>query len=132
MRGSAPLRVGGGDDPSVKSLTELALDLCPDPNHPERPGSHINDATRDFIEALTFADADTIMTMIRDTIPDLTGDLPVWARNLAYRLACLQRPHNVELLRAAGVDLYAHGPDWDDHAKQLRHQADELDNSLPS
>ncbi|MFI2652631.1 hypothetical protein [Micromonospora fulviviridis] len=80
---------------------------------------------------LTFADADTIMTMIRDTIPDLAGDLPVWARNLAYRLACLQRPHDAELLRAAGADLYFHGPDWDDHAEQLRRRADELDSPSP-
>ncbi|WP_246248075.1 hypothetical protein [Micromonospora maritima] len=115
----------------MKSLTELALDLCSDLEHPERPGSHINDATRDFIEVLTFADADTIMAMIRETIPDLTGDLPVWARNLAYRLACLQRPHDAELLRAAGADLYCHGPDWDAHAGELRRRADELDNASP-
>ncbi|MEH0934010.1 hypothetical protein [Micromonospora psammae] len=78
---------------------------------------------------MTFADADTIMTMIGETIPDLTGDLPVWARNLAYRLACLHRPHHAELLRAAGADLYFHGPDWDDHAEELRRRADELDSS---
>lgn len=116
----------------MKSLTELALDLCPDPEHPDRPGSHINEATRDFIEVLTFADAATIMTMIRETIPDLTGDLPIWARNLAYRLACLQRSDDAELLRAASHDLYAHGPDWDDHAEDLLHRADEQGGSYPA
>jgi hypothetical protein len=119
------------DDPIVKTLTELALDLCDDPEYPERPGSHINHATREFIEVLTFADADTIVAMIRETIPDLTGDLPVWARNLAFRLACLQRPHDAELLRAAGLDLYAHGPDWDDHAEELRRRAEDLGTSSP-
>ncbi|MCW2638880.1 MAG: hypothetical protein JWP76_1186 [Dactylosporangium sp.] len=113
----------------VKSLTELALELCSDPEHPDRPGNHMNDATRDFIEALTFADAATIMTMIRATIPDLTGELPVWARNLAYRLACLQRSDDAELLRAAGHDLYFHGPDWDEHAKELLRRADGRDDS---
>lgn len=117
----------------MKSLAELALDLCPSPEHPARSGSHINDATRDFIEVVTFADADTIMTMIRETMPDLTtGDLPVWARNLVYRLACLQRPDDAELLRAAGADLYFHGPDWDRHAEELRRRADELDGSSPA
>ncbi|AWS48739.1 hypothetical protein DKM19_27305 [Streptosporangium sp. 'caverna'] len=69
------------------------------------------------------------MMMIRETIPDLTGDLPVWARNLTYRLACLQRPDDAELLRAASHDLYFHGPDWDDSAEELRRRADELDSA---
>ncbi|MFI7574028.1 hypothetical protein [Micromonospora sp. NPDC049497] len=116
----------------MKSLTELAVDLCADPEHPERPGNHMNEATWDFIEALTFADADTIMVMIREIIPDLTGDLPVWARNLAFRLACLQRPDDAELLRAAAADLYFHGPDWDEHAEKLLRRADQLDGSSPT
>lgn len=132
MRGQRPAEGGWRDNPFVKSLTELALDLCLDPQYPERPGGHLNEAARDFIEVLTFADADEIMAMINETIPDLTGDLPVWARNLAYRLACLQRPHDAEVLRAAGVDLYFHGPDWDDHAEELGRQADEMDASFPS
>ncbi|MFE6806969.1 hypothetical protein ACFVEN_35750 [Streptomyces sp. NPDC057681] len=31
--------------------------------------------------------------------------MPVWARNLAFRLACLQRPDDPELLREAAADL---------------------------
>ncbi|MEE6260758.1 hypothetical protein [Plantactinospora sonchi] len=116
----------------MKSLTELAVDLCADPEHPERPGNHMNEATWEFIEALTFADADTIMVMIRETIPDLTGDLPVWARNLAFRLACLQRPDDVELLRAAAADLDFHGPDWDEYAEKLLRRANQLDGSSPT
>ena len=125
MRGAASAD-WNGDDPFVKSLTELALDLCADPEHPERPGNHMNDATWGFIEVLTFTDATEIMTMIRD--PRLQWELPVWARNLAYRLACLQRP-NAEILRAAGNDLFLHGPDWDDHAEELLRRADELAGS---
>ncbi|RKN49756.1 hypothetical protein D7193_32315 [Micromonospora costi] len=61
--------------------------------------------------------------------------LPVWARNLAFRLACLQRPEDVELLRVAACDLHAFGPDWDAIAAELHRRADRLeagqDVSLP-
>ncbi|MEH0981897.1 hypothetical protein [Micromonospora sp. CPCC 205556] len=116
----------------MKSLSELALDLCADPEHPERPGNHMNDATWEFIETLTFADADEITTMMQETSPVPTVGLPVWARNLAYRLACLQRPDDAELLRAAGTDLYLHGPDWNEHARELLLRADELSGSSPA
>lgn len=36
-----------------------------------------------------------------------------WARNLAYRLACLQRPDDPRLLREAAADLLCFGPDWE-------------------
>lgn len=114
---------------AVPDLTELSRAICPDQ---DRPGSRMDDGTRAFVEALTFADADTILTMIDELMPDLaTGDLPVWARNLAWRLVCLQRPDDPELLRAAASDLYFHGPDWDDQAAELRRRADQLDGNVP-
>ena len=53
---------------------------------------------------------------------ELTGDwtaLPPWARNLAHRLACLQRPDGPGLLREAAADLLCRGPDWDAQAEEL-------------
>ncbi|MEU5671160.1 hypothetical protein ACGF3C_09520 [Micromonospora sp. NPDC047762] len=46
--------------------------------------------------------------------------------NLAYRLACLQRPDDLDLLREAAADLLSFGPDWDDHAERLKDQANRL------
>ncbi|MFE4718552.1 MULTISPECIES: hypothetical protein [unclassified Streptomyces] len=67
-------------------------------------------------------------------IPALRGALaedwmamPVWARNLAFRLACLQRPDDPELLREAAADLLSFGPDWDDFAEDLKARATRLD-----
>lgn len=88
---------------------DLARELCPGPGESGYP---LPDPIRSFIEVLTFADAEAIELMIGEFVADV-GPLPVWARNLAYRLACLQRPEDAALLKAAGIDLYMHGPDWD-------------------
>jgi hypothetical protein len=50
----------------------------------------------------------------------------VWARNLAFRLAVLQRPNDPALLREASVDLLYWGPDWDEIAAGLQQRSDEL------
>jgi hypothetical protein len=64
-----------------------------------------------FVEELTFADADAILAMLRELCPnEVDGRLPVWVRNLAYRLAVLQRPDDPALLRAAAGNLWLHGP----------------------
>ncbi|WP_407837468.1 hypothetical protein ACE1OC_15155 [Streptomyces sp. DSM 116496] len=65
----------------------------------------------------------------RDHLPGrgLDGLLPVWVRNLAYRLITLQRPEDVALLREAALSLYAYGPTWDADADALTLQADELE-----
>jgi hypothetical protein len=82
-----------------------------------------------FIEELTFADVDTILGMLRELCPNVVdGRLPVWVRNLAYRLVLLQRPDEPALLREAAESLWLHGPDWDDIAAELTQQADALDN----
>lgn len=80
-----------------------------------------------FVEQLTFADADTIIGMLRELCPgNVDGLLPVWIRNLAYRLIVLQRPDDVVQLRAAALNLEAHGPSWDDIAEELSARADAL------
>ncbi|EFK99672.1 conserved hypothetical protein [Streptomyces sp. SPB78] len=51
------------------------------------------------------------------------GLLPVWVRNLAYRLVLLQRPDEPALLREAAGNLWMHGPEWDEIAAGLRRRA---------
>lgn len=66
-----------------------------------------------YVEVVTFASADDIVAMLEVMLEEDWIGLPVWARNLAFRLACLQRPEDVELLRVAANDLHSFGPDWD-------------------
>jgi hypothetical protein len=54
------------------------------------------------------------------------GYLPVWTRNLAYRLLRLQRPDEPDLMRKAAYSLLCHGPDWDLIAADPTRRADEL------
>jgi hypothetical protein len=91
----------------------------------------IPDSIRDFIEKLTFADPGEIVSVLHNTLADDWMALPVWARNLAYRLACLQRPDDPELLREAAADLLSFGPDWDDAAEDLKARAALLSASDP-
>lgn len=67
--------------------------------------------------------------MLRTVLDEDWIGLPVWARNLAYRLACLQKPDDPSLLREAAADLLAFGPDWDHIATELKNQAEELERS---
>lgn len=87
----------------------------------------INEAGRDFVEKLTFATADEILTVLREILAEDWMALPPWARNLAYRLACLQRPDDPRLLREAAADLLCFGPDWDAFAEELKGRAAELE-----
>ncbi|MFH8253945.1 hypothetical protein [Streptomyces roseolus] len=81
-----------------------------------------------FVERLTFAGADEIHAMMRELCPHVAdGYLPVWIRNLAYRLLLLQRPDEPALLREAAESLWMHGPDWDDIAADLTARADALE-----
>ncbi|WP_238431322.1 DUF6188 family protein [Streptomyces cavernae] len=88
----------------------------------------IPDAVRDFIEEVTFADPEDILSALREALADDWMALPVWARNLAYRLACLQRPDDPALLREAAADLLSFGPDWDETAEALKARAAELES----
>lgn len=81
----------------------------------------------EFVEAVSYADADAIREMLRVVIAEDWSGLPVWARNLSYRLACLQCPDDADLLREAAADLYNFGPDWDDIAADLQARADRID-----
>lgn len=68
--------------------------------------------------------------MLRELCPNLVdSQLPVWTRNLAYRLVLLQRPNEPALLREVAQNLWLHGPDWDDIAAELARRAEELEGS---
>jgi hypothetical protein len=77
------------------------------------------DLERAFVEAVTFAEADEIVDMVRQVLSEDWIGFPVWARNLSYRLACLLRPGDAALRREAAADLRSVGPDWDDIAARL-------------
>jgi hypothetical protein len=80
-----------------------------------------------FIELLTFAGVEEILALVnRTNVKDGLG-LPVWARNLAFRLAVLQRPADASLLRRASDDLFLFGPDWDGWAAAYGAAADALE-----
>ncbi|MFG2974312.1 hypothetical protein ACGFYY_15135 [Streptomyces sp. NPDC048331] len=80
-----------------------------------------------FVEAVTFAEPDELLVALRQVIAENWIGLPPYARNLAYRLVCLQRPDDAALLREAAHDLLAFGPDWDEEAEELLRRADLLD-----
>lgn len=90
------------------------------------PGAPISDQARDFIEAVTFATADDIVAALREIGDQDPMAVPVWARNLAYRLAVLQRPDDAGLLHEAAMDLYTHGPDWDGIAEEMEQRAERM------
>ncbi|MGP8296661.1 hypothetical protein ACTPOK_01545 [Streptomyces inhibens] len=109
------------------TLTEHARCLFGDEYQsvPECEGDH---QERYFIEELTFADADSILAMLHELCPHVVdGLLPVWVRNLAYRLVLLQRPDEPALMREASESLWPHGPDRDDVADELKRRADVLE-----
>ncbi|MFC8451606.1 hypothetical protein [Kitasatospora sp. NPDC057223] len=82
---------------------------------------------------LTFAHPDEILGMLRELCPyPADGCLPVWIRNLAYRLVLLQRPDDPALMREAASSLRLHGPDWDHTAGDLERRADALEIARPA
>ncbi|QFZ72195.1 hypothetical protein GFH48_02025 [Streptomyces fagopyri] len=112
------------------TLTEHARCLYGDEH---RPTAECDQKHREhyFVEELTFADADEILAMLRELSPHVVdGQLPVWIRNLAYRLVLLQRPDEPALMREAAENLWLHGPDWDDIAAALQKRADALEAGL--
>ncbi|MGA5817542.1 hypothetical protein ACPC54_06740 [Kitasatospora sp. NPDC094028] len=114
------------------TLTEHARCLYGDEYGPvpDCPQEHVESA---FVERLTFAGAEPILAMLRELCPHLVdGQLPVWVRNLAYRLVLLQRPDDPELMREAARSLWSHGPDWDDIALDLERRADALEPARPA
>lgn len=79
---------------------------------------------RHFVECVIFAPAGEILDVLHMIADEDWMAMPPWARHLAYRLACLQRPEDAALLREAAADLLSFGPDWDAHAHDLRRRAD--------
>ncbi|AJC60556.1 MULTISPECIES: hypothetical protein [Streptomyces] len=109
------------------SLTRHARCLYGDEYRPTPECDQEHDE-RYFVEKLTFADAEEILAMLRELSPHLVdGQLPVWVRNLAYRLVLLQRPDEPVLMREAAHSLRLHGPDWDDIAADLAKRAEALE-----
>jgi hypothetical protein len=105
------------------TLTEHARCLYGDEYRPT-PACDEEHREHFFVEELTFAGADAIVAMLHELSPHLVdGYLPVWIRNLAYRLALLQRPDEPALMREAAQSLYLHGPEWDDIAADLHRRA---------
>jgi hypothetical protein len=80
-----------------------------------------------FTELLTFSDFDEIVEMLDTVLADHWIDFPVWARNLAFRLACLLEPDNAEIRRRAAADLRSFGPDWDEEADRLVRAAEAIE-----
>ncbi|MFJ8436718.1 hypothetical protein ACIQ9P_36030 [Kitasatospora sp. NPDC094019] len=109
------------------TLTEHARCLYGDEYRPTPACAQEHDE-HNFIEELTFADADAILSMLRELCPYVAdGWLPVRIRNLAYRLVLLQRPDQPALLREAAQNLRLHGPDWDHIAAELTQRAEVLE-----
>ncbi|MEU8522935.1 hypothetical protein [Streptomyces sp. NBC_01216] len=109
------------------TLTDHARCLYGDEYRPA-PECDLDHREHYFIEELTFADADSILAMLRELSPHLVdGRLPVWVRNLSYRLVLLQQPDEPALMREAAENLWLYGPDWDGIAADLTRRADALE-----
>lgn len=93
---------------------------------PEEPGLARSEAEYRLVEELTFSSPAAILEFLETALGRDVLTLPVWIRNLAYRLACLQDPTNPALLRRAAADLRFVGPDWSPIADELMRRADAL------
>lgn len=80
-----------------------------------------------FAELLTFSDSKEIIEMLDQALAQYWIDVPVWARNLSFRLVCLLEPNNAEIRRRAAADLRCFGPDWDAIADGLDREAEAIE-----
>lgn len=85
--------------------------------------SDMDDADRHFIEQLTFSTFDESVDLLDRVDSSYWTEFPVWARNLAYRLASLLEPENVAIRERAAAGMRAFGPDWDEEADRLEAEA---------
>jgi hypothetical protein len=76
-----------------------------------------------FIELLTFAAAEDVIVLLEHVYQTDFLSMPVWMRNLAFRLVCLQQPMNATIRHVAAQDLRCFGSDWDVIADQLEQDA---------
>ncbi|MFJ6167335.1 hypothetical protein ACIQH6_19615 [Micromonospora orduensis] len=95
----------------------------------ERGLAEVRNIEQEFVDVVTFAPADQIVAVLHTVLDEDWMGLPVWARNLAYRMACLQRPDDVALLREAATDLRNFGPDWNDIASAMNERAESLEKN---
>lgn len=84
------------------------------------------DREHHFIETLTFSSFDEIVDLLNEIDAAYWTEFPVWARNLAYRLASLLEPRNVEIRERAAMGMRSFGPDWDEEADRLEAEAKKL------
>ncbi|WP_017627649.1 hypothetical protein [Nocardiopsis chromatogenes] len=106
-----------------RTLTDHARCLYGDEYRPTPPCGLEHSESR-FIEEPTFADADTLLAMVRELCPNVAdGHLPVRVRNLTHR------PDDPALMREAAANLWMHGPGWDDIAADLDRRADALEGA---
>jgi hypothetical protein len=113
---------------SLKSTTSSMIEALKASSYNEVTVAKIEE----FVYKITFAEAESIRNVVRDELDKDWMAMPVWARNLAFRLACLQRPDDPALLREAAADLVSFGPDWDTEAGTLRARADTLGKPEPA
>jgi hypothetical protein len=106
----------------MKSLINLAHEILE-----QQDKVDMLQAEHRFTEALTFASYDEIVGMLDVVLRENYVGFPVWARNLAFRLACLLQHGNSQIRRRAAEDLYRFGPDWDDQAKILLREAQDIE-----
>ncbi|MBC3840569.1 hypothetical protein GXW82_10815 [Streptacidiphilus sp. 4-A2] len=90
-------------------------------------GESVPDKARVFLEKIAFADADSIVMALYAALHDDWMAMPVWARNLAFRLACLQRPDDAMLLREAAADLSCFG-EWEEIARAMSERSESSSN----
>ncbi|MFU8874457.1 hypothetical protein [Micromonospora sp. SL4-19] len=112
----------------METLLDLARTLASD-QFGERGLAEVRNIEQEFVEVVTFAPADEIVAVLHTVIDENWIGLPVWARNLAYRIACLQRPDDAALLREAATDLRNFGPDWNDIAAAMKERAESLEKN---
>ncbi|UQX03054.1 hypothetical protein [Streptomyces sp. RerS4] len=114
----------------MKDLLTLGRGVVPE-DRVNTPPEMFGEAEFAYVETIIYADPDEILAMLRTLKAENFIGLPSWARNLAYRIVCLQRPDDAVVLREAADDLLAFG-DWDEIAEGLQAEADRLDPPGPS
>ncbi len=99
-------------------LTHFAMEVIDSQDEPEKA-----EREHRFIETLTFSSFDEIVDLLNEIDAEYWTEFPVWARNLAYRLASLLEPRNAAIRERAAAGLRSFGPDWDDEADRLEAEA---------
>ena len=105
----------------MNPLTQSAIEFLDSPDDLEK-----SDNEHRFVETLTFSSFDEIVEMLNVIDAEYWTEFPVWARNLAYRLASLLEPKNVAIKERAAIGMRSFGPDWDAEADRLEADAKKI------